>query len=74
MKVTYQKEIDAEDTNTVGKHSYLVATECGGLMECPEIWYTYYQIIHADSPEEAKKKYDEINKCSYFYGKVLQEL
>lgn len=37
MKVTYQKEIDAEDTNTVGKYSYLVATECGGLMECPEI-------------------------------------
>lgn len=76
MRITYKTKntIDAKDTNTVGKHSYLVATQCGGLMEDPEIWYTDYQIIHADTAKDAKKKYDEINNCSYFYGKVLRLL
>ena len=76
MKITYETKntVDAKDTNTVGKYSYLVATRCGGLMEDPEIWYADYQIIHADTVQDVKKKYDEINNCSYFYGKVLSLL
>jgi hypothetical protein len=74
MKVTYQKEVDVKEPSTDGKNSYLVALQCGGLMEDPEIWYTDYQVIRADTAEEAKRKYDEINECSYFYGKVMQKL
>lgn len=43
-------------------------------MEDPEIHYEDYQIIYADSEDEARKKYNEINKCSYFYGKVIRQI
>lgn len=71
MKVKYMAEVDAKETNTQGCHAYLVALCCGGLIEDPEIHYHNYQIIRADSEEEAVKKYNEINKCSYFYGDIL---
>ena len=74
MRVAYQKEVDVTAPNTTGKNSYLVALVCGGLMEDPEIWYTDYQVIQADTPKEAERKYNEINKCSYYYGKVIQQL
>ena len=43
-------------------------------MEDPEIHYEDYQIIDANSADEARKKYNEINKCSYFYGKVIRQI
>lgn len=74
MKVSIIKEVDANVTNTKGEHSYVVALCCGGLMEDPEIHYEDYQIIDANSEDEARKKYNEINKCSYFYGKVIRQI
>ena len=62
MKVSIIKEVDAKVTDTKGEHSYVVALCCGGLMEDPEIHYEDYQIIYADSTDEARKKYNEINK------------
>lgn len=53
---------------------YLVALAVGGLMECPEITYQDYQEIEAASPEEARKIYNEKNKCDFFYGEVLHEI
>lgn len=39
MKVTYKTEVtvDAKDTNTQGKYTYIVALCCGGLMEDPRV-------------------------------------
>lgn len=65
---------EAKDTNTEGKYAYLVALCVGGIMERPEITYEDPQIIYADSEYEAKNKYDELNRCSYFYGSVLRKL
>ena len=74
MKVKFMQEVEVEATNrnTEGKYEYLVALRCGGLMESPEIYYKDYQIIRADSIEEARDKYNELNSCSYFYGQVLK--
>ena len=74
MKVKYIAEVEAEETKTQGKYKYLVALCCGGLMESPKIHYSNYQVISADSDTEAVKKYNEINKCNYFYGYVLGEV
>ena len=74
MKVPIIKEVDAKVTGTKGEHSYLVALCCGGVMEDPEIHYEDYQIIYANSEDEASKKYNEINKCSYFYGSVVRQI
>ena len=71
MKVKYIAEVEAKETDTQGKYTYLVALCCGGLMEDPEFHYHNYQVIKADSEDEARQKYNEINKCSYFYGCVL---
>lgn len=43
-------------------------------MENPDFHYEDYQIIHADSKDDAKKKYDEINSCTYYYGYVLEQI
>jgi len=53
---------------------YLVALQTGGLMESPNIEYSDYQEIEANSPLEAEKEYNRINKCSYFYGKCMGEV
>ena len=53
---------------------YLVALAVGGLMECPEITYQDCQEIEAATPEEARKIYNEKNKCDFFYGEVLREI
>ena len=74
MKISIIKEVDAKVTDTKGEHSYVVALCCGGLMEDPEIHYEDYQIIYADSTDEAWKKYNEINKCSYYYGSVIRQI
>lgn len=74
MKRNIQIEIDAKETNTIGKNKYLVALACGGLMEDPTVWYTNYQIISADTEEDAREKYNELNNCDFFYGKVLEKI
>lgn len=51
---------------------YLVGLRCGGLMECPNISFGRpFSIIEATSKKEAEKTYNEIHKCSYFYGDVM---
>lgn len=53
---------------------YLVALAVGGVMEHPEFEYHDRQVIEAPSEKEACRIYNEKNKCSYFYGKVIQVL
>ena len=51
---------------------YLVGLLCGGLMENPEITFSKpYNVVEADSKEEACKIYNQLNKCAYFYGSVM---
>ena len=74
MKVKYMREIDAKETSTQGKHSYLVALRTGGVMEDPVIDYCNFQVIWADTAEEAREKYNKINNCSYYYGQVMEQI
>ena len=62
----------ARTTDTDGKHTYLVAMACGGVMENPDIHYENHQYIKANSAKEAVEKYNKLNHCSYYYGTVLQ--
>lgn len=52
---------------------YIVGLSTGGLMECPQITYERFQVIDAETPKEAKDKYDEINNCGYFWGRTICE-
>ena len=52
-------------------NKYLVALCTGGLMECPTMYYEDFQIIEATNEEEARKIYNEKNKCFYFYGSTI---
>lgn len=54
-------------------NKYLIALSVGGLMEQPEITYEDFQVIEATTQYEAIKKYNELNKCSYFYGTCMAE-
>ena len=54
-------------------NKYLVALSVGGLMEMPEITHQDFDIIEADSRDEALEKYNKIHDCSYFYGTCLAE-
>lgn len=74
MKISIIKEVDAKESNTVGEHCYLVAVACGGVMEDPEIHYEDYQVIYADSADAARRKYNEINDCHYYYGSVIRQI
>ena len=60
-----------EPADTEGSNVYVVALATGGLMEDPEITYRNYQYIFADTKEDAKRKYDRLNDCSFYYGVVL---
>ena len=71
VKVLIKTEMEAKVTYTRGRNAYVVALRSGGLMEDPEVYYSDYQIIRADTEYEAKKKYDELNHCEFFYGEVL---
>ena len=76
MRVAYKAEVtvDAKDTDTQGSHTYVVALCCGGVMEDPDFHYHDYQIIRANSKDEARDKYNKLNNCSYFYGSVMGEI
>lgn len=52
---------------------YLVGLSVGGLMECPDITIKNIQVIEANSEKSAENTYNEVNNCSYFYGKCLGE-
>lgn len=54
-------------------NKYIVGLSTGGLMECPQVTYERFQVIEAETPKEAKDKYDEINNCNYFYGRTICE-
>lgn len=54
-------------------NKYLVALSVGGLMEMPGITYQDFNIIEADSQDEAREKYNKKHNCSYFYGTCLAE-
>jgi len=54
-------------------NKYLVALRVGGLMGMPEITYQDFDIIEANSRDEAQEKYNKIHNCSYFYGACLAE-
>ena len=69
-----RKSVQAKETDTIGENQYLVALAVGGLMEMPEIEYRDYQIINADTAKEAVEKYNDINKCSYFYGHCIGQV
>lgn len=64
----------SEEREDGEEHNYEVAMRCGGIMEDPQIHYENRQIITAKSRKEAKEKYDKINNCSYYYGKVLRKV
>jgi len=55
-------------------NKYLVALSVGGIMEQPEITYQDYQIIEANNKDEAEKRYNQINNCSFFYGSCMVEM
>lgn len=54
-------------------NKYLVALSVGGVMEIPEITYQDFDIIEANSQDEAREKYNKKHNCSYFYGTCLAE-
>ena len=45
-----------------------------------EFWKTHifhyhdFQIIRAESEDEARSKYDELNNCNYYYGNVIGQV
>lgn len=51
--------------------NYIVALECGGLMESPEIYYSDGQIIEVKNQKDAENVYNQNNNCSFFYGAVV---
>lgn len=74
MRITVPMEVDVKVRDTKGKHAYIVAECQGGLMEDPEFHYHNYQLIRADSADEAERKYNELNDCTYFYGQVMSQV
>ena len=50
-----------------------MALSVGGLMEMPEITYQDFDIIEAETQDEAREKYNKKHDCSYFYGTCLAE-
>ena len=74
MKITIPVEIEVEKTYGSGKHAYVVAECRGGIMEDPEFHYHNYQLIRADSADEAVRAYNFINDCQYFYGCVMHQV
>lgn len=74
MRLKYEVEVDAKEIDTQGSHTYLVALCCGGIMEDPEFHYHNFQVIKANTKEEAVETYNKINNCSYYYGTVIKQI
>jgi hypothetical protein len=71
ITIPVNMKFDVKVRDTQGKHAYIVAMCCGGVMEDPEIHYEDYQLIRADSEDEARRAYDFLNDCTYYYGSVI---
>lgn len=54
-------------------NKYLVALSVGGLMEMSEITYHDFDIIEAETQDEARERYNKKHNCSYFHGTCLAE-
>lgn len=54
-------------------NKYLVALSVGGLMECPDFTYSDFDVIVANSRNEATEIYNKKHDCSYFYGTCMAE-
>lgn len=50
------------------ENEYIVALLTGGTMEQPEFQCENFQVIKAKNEKEAQTKYNNKNKCSYYYG------
>lgn len=74
MKVELLKEFDVKETDTEGAHSYVVALRCGGIIEDPKIHYHDYQLINAESEDDACEKYNRMNNCDFYYGHVIKQI
>ena len=75
MKITIPMEVDVKVRDTEGKHAYVVALCCGGgVMEDPEFHYHNYQLVRANSADEARRKYNALNGCTYYYGSVMHQV
>ena len=74
MKVELPMEVDVQETNTQGSHSYVVALRSGGIIEDPTIRYSDYQLINAESEKEACEKYNRMNNCNFYYGHVVKQI
>ena len=73
--VQYWKDIAKENTNKQsGKYKFNVGLYIPYDMGRDYEHYDNIQIIWADNEKEAEQKYNLINKCSYYYGKVLGRL
>lgn len=66
--------LNATDTDTTGKYTYVVALRLGGMTGEPDVRHEDYQLIRADSEKEAVEKYNELNKCTYYYGEVINRV
>ena len=57
------------------KTKYLMGTAVGGLMEMPDWRFdSPFDIIEADSVEDAVREYNKRHNCSYFYGYPMCEI
>jgi hypothetical protein len=52
---------------------YLIALATGGIMESKKIEYSDFQVISANTKQEALDKYNKINNCDFFYGTCMVE-
>ncbi len=50
---------------------FIVALAVGGVPEKPDFTYSEFQIIEANTKEDAVKIYNNKNNCSYWYGECL---
>jgi len=57
----------------IDMNKYLVALSVGGLMEMPDFTYSDFDVIDANSRDEAMEIYNKKHNCSYFYGGCMAE-
>lgn len=52
--------------------TYLIGTLCGGLMECPDFYFSGpFRLVKAINKRSAERKYNKIIDASFFYGKAM---
>ena len=53
---------------------FLVATWFGGPTQDTYFYYDKYQVIEAETADEAVKNYNKLNKRAYFYAHCIGEI